>query len=100
MEDTKEFYTALLGIRHPWRVDKVELNLSKNRIDVWVKEIKGLHWKCPVCRPSGPCMTTNWKVVGVIWIPASAKPLSRPGPWGPTGAGPLGGAGSAIYPRL
>jgi transposase len=54
MEDTKELYTALLGIRHPWRVDKVELNLPKNRVDVWVKEIKGLHWKCPVCRQSGP----------------------------------------------
>jgi hypothetical protein len=53
MEDTKELYTALLGIRHPWRVDKVELNLSKNRVDVWIKEIKGLHWKCPVCRRSG-----------------------------------------------
>ena len=53
MEDTKELYTAQLGIRHPWRVDKVELNLSKNRVDVWVKEIKGLHWKCPVCRRSG-----------------------------------------------
>jgi transposase len=54
MEDTKELVTALLGIRHPWRVDQVELNLSKNRVDVWVKEIKGLHWKCPVCRQSGP----------------------------------------------
>ena len=40
MEDTKELYAALLGIRHPWRVVKVELDLSKNRVDVWVEEIQ------------------------------------------------------------
>lgn len=54
MENTKELYTALLGIRHPWWVDKVELNLSKNRVDVWVKEVKGFKWKCPFCGQSGP----------------------------------------------
>lgn len=54
MENTKGLYTALLGIRHPWWVDKVELNLSKNRVDVWVKEVKGLKWKCPFCGQSGP----------------------------------------------
>ena len=40
MEDTKELYAALLGIRHPWRVVKVELDLPKNRVDVWVEEIQ------------------------------------------------------------
>lgn len=53
MED-KELYTALLGIKHPWRVDKVKLDLPNNRIDVWVTEIEGLKWKCPVCGQIGP----------------------------------------------
>jgi transposase len=53
MEDTKELYAALLGIRHPWRVVKVELDLPKNRVDVWVMEIKGLKWKCPICGQTG-----------------------------------------------
>ncbi len=54
MEDIKELYAALLGIRHPWRVVKVDLDLPKNRIDIWVTESKGLRWKCPVCGQSGP----------------------------------------------
>jgi transposase len=54
MEDTKQLYAALLGIRHPWRVVKVELDLPKNRVDVWVTEIKGLKWKCPTCEQVGP----------------------------------------------
>ena len=53
MED-KEMYAALLGIKHPWRVDKVKLDLNRNRVDVWVKEIEGLKWKCPVCGQNGP----------------------------------------------
>lgn len=54
MEDTKELYAALLGIRHPWRVVKVALDLTKNRVDVWVEEFKGLKWKCPACGQTGP----------------------------------------------
>jgi transposase len=53
MED-KELYAALLGIKHPWRVVKVELDLPNNRVAVWVTEIKGLNWKCPVCGQTGP----------------------------------------------
>ncbi len=54
MENIKELFTALLGIRHPWHVDKVVLDLGKNRVDVWVKEVKGLIWKCPHCGERGP----------------------------------------------
>jgi transposase len=53
MGDVKELYAALLGIKHPWHVDKVELDLPKNRVDIWVTEIKGLKWKCPVCGQTG-----------------------------------------------
>jgi transposase len=53
MED-KELYAALLQIRHPWRVEKVALDLKKNRVDVWVKEVKGVPWRCPFCREAGP----------------------------------------------
>ena len=53
MED-KELYATLLGIKHPWRVDKVKLDMDKNRVDVWVAEIKGIQWKCPVCGQAGP----------------------------------------------
>jgi transposase len=53
MED-KELYAALLGIRYPWRVDKVALDMKKKRVNVWVKEVKGVIWKCPHCGERGP----------------------------------------------
>jgi hypothetical protein len=37
MRDT-EFYEALLGLRGPWRVSKVELDSSAGRVDVWVED--------------------------------------------------------------
>lgn len=54
MENTKELYAALLDIRYPWRVDKVALDIKKNRVDVWIKEVKGVIWKCPHCGERGP----------------------------------------------
>ena len=38
MQDT-ELYNALLGLRHPWRVREVKLDLAGDRVDVWVEEI-------------------------------------------------------------
>jgi transposase len=35
MRDTT-LYQHLLGIEHPWRVSKVELDTEKQRVDVWV----------------------------------------------------------------
>ena len=43
-----------MGISYPWDVDKVALDLKKNRIDVWIQEVKGVIWKCPYCGARGP----------------------------------------------
>jgi len=48
MQDT-ELYTALLGLRSPWRVREVRLDLAADRVDVWVEEIAAATWKCPEC---------------------------------------------------
>jgi hypothetical protein len=34
MEDT-ELYRHVLGIEEPWRVDRVQLNVKDERVDVW-----------------------------------------------------------------
>lgn len=49
MRDT-EFYEALLGLRDPWRVIKVELDSAAGRVDVWIEDPSGLKWSCPKCR--------------------------------------------------
>ena len=38
MQDT-ELYNALLGLRHPWRIREVKLDLAGDRVDVWVEEV-------------------------------------------------------------
>src|SRR3990172_7533625 len=52
MQDT-ELYSALLGLRHPWRVREVRLDLAGDRVDVWVEEVSGAVWECPECGKGG-----------------------------------------------
>ena len=47
-------YNALLGLRHPWRVREVKLDLAGDRVDVWVEEIARAVWECPECRKKAP----------------------------------------------
>jgi len=48
MKDT-ELYRRLLGLEDPWFVDRVELKMDEERVDVWVKHRRGTRWKCPEC---------------------------------------------------
>lgn len=48
MRDT-ELYRHLLGIEKPWTVDRVELNVKEQRVDVWVEHGEGCRWACPEC---------------------------------------------------
>ncbi len=53
MEDI-EFYAQLLGLPDPWRVRKVALDITANRVDVWVEELPGARWNCPECSQGAP----------------------------------------------
>lgn len=53
MEDT-ELYTMLLGIRTPWRVTKVLVDMTVERVDVWVEETPGMKCTCAVCKHVAP----------------------------------------------
>lgn len=53
MEDT-ELYTMLLGIKPPWRVTKVRVNMPAERIDVWVEEAPGTKCPCVTCKRPPP----------------------------------------------
>lgn len=48
MKDT-DLYQKLLGLEAPWSVEKVDLNLSSERVDVWVEHPAGQTWPCPTC---------------------------------------------------
>ncbi|MFW6099526.1 MAG: transposase family protein [Thermodesulfobacteriota bacterium] len=53
MRDTT-LYQHLLGIEYPWTVSKVELDVEKRQVDVWVEHPEGLKWPCPECGAEGP----------------------------------------------
>ncbi len=48
MRDT-ELYRHLLGLLEPWTVERVELNVSEQRVDVWAAHPTGQRWPCPEC---------------------------------------------------
>lgn len=52
MRDT-DLYRQLLGLEKPWTVDRVELDIKQQRVDVFAKHDKS-KWMCPECnKPFG-----------------------------------------------
>jgi transposase len=52
MQDT-ELYRALLGLEAPWRVARVDLDVKKQRVDVFAEHGARKSWPCPECEE--PC---------------------------------------------
>jgi len=48
-----ELYRYLLGIEQPWTVERVTLDIEKQRVDVWVNHPEGIGWPCPECGAKG-----------------------------------------------
>ena len=48
MQD-KELYEELLGIKAPWKVSRIELDVKAERVDVWTEHSEGESWSCPEC---------------------------------------------------
>jgi transposase len=51
MRDT-ELYRHLLGIESPWTVTRVDLNVKRQVVEVFVEHKEGEHWPCPECGAS------------------------------------------------
>ena len=49
-----ELYFYLLGLKSPWAVEKVSLDIKKRRVDVWVEHPSGETWQCPKCEKVQP----------------------------------------------
>lgn len=50
-----ELYRQILGLEAPWSVTRVDLNVEKERVDVWVGHKRGKLWPCPKCQRRLPC---------------------------------------------
>lgn len=54
MNDIRSLYTAVLGLRAPWDIERVETNLETGEVHVWVALPKGERWVCPECHAAAP----------------------------------------------
>jgi len=48
MHDTA-LYQDLLGLKSPWTVSRVELNVTGQCVEVWAEHPEGASWPCPHC---------------------------------------------------
>lgn len=54
MQD-KQLYQQILGLEEPWKVERVDLDTSAQRVDVHVEHQDAAQWCCPKCRRTLPC---------------------------------------------
>ena len=54
MHDT-ELYRQILGLEKPWFVSKVELDIGKQEVSVWVEHEPAVRWPCPECQRELAC---------------------------------------------
>jgi transposase len=45
-----DLYRQLLGLEKPWTVERVELDVKKQRVDVFAKHDQPKSWTCPECK--------------------------------------------------
>lgn len=48
MRDT-QLYQQILGLAEPWFVERVELDIADQRVDIFVEHAADAHFPCPVC---------------------------------------------------
>ena len=53
-EQAKLFIEEILGFSKPWRVEKIEKDLEKEKIIINLDYPKGTKFKCPVCGEECP----------------------------------------------
>jgi transposase len=52
--ESKELYRHLLGVNEPWTVERVDLDMAKQHVDVHVDHLKGARFACPDCGQECP----------------------------------------------
>ena len=54
MRDT-DLYGQVLGLTAPWQVERVDLDVAGQRVDIWVEHPPGVAWNCPRCGRALTC---------------------------------------------
>lgn len=97
MRDT-ELHAQILGVKAPWFVDKVDLKVSENSVDIWLDHGPGERWPCSECGKLLPCRDhaggTSLAPSGYVSVQdvtsCSSSASGMPGTWSSLGACALG----------
>lgn len=54
MSEINRLYTAVLGLKSPWSIDRVETELAAGEVHVWVALPPNTRWVCPTCLAPAP----------------------------------------------
>lgn len=54
MSEIDRLYEAVLGLKAPWSIERVETQLDAGEVHVWVALPKGERWVCPECHAEAP----------------------------------------------
>lgn len=85
MNDIRSLYTAVLGLRAPWDIERVETKLESGEVHVWVALPKGERWVCPECHAAAPIhdhQERSWRHLDTCqfktWVHARVPRLNCP----------------------
>jgi transposase len=60
-----DFFTKLLRLKRPWKVERVSISLEEKEIDVWLEHRRRAEFACPECRAPLPIYdhvaTRRWR---------------------------------------
>ncbi|OFV80017.1 MAG: hypothetical protein A2W26_01410 [Acidobacteria bacterium RBG_16_64_8] len=83
--DDRSLYAALLGLKKPWAVDRVELQREAGEVHVWVALPSRTRWVCPECLAAAPIhdhQERSWRHLDTCqfrtWIHARVPRLNCP----------------------
>jgi transposase len=54
VSEIDNLYAAVLGLKAPWRVERVETHLDAGEVHVWVALPQKERWVCPECQAGAP----------------------------------------------
>ena len=54
MSEIDKLYEAVLGLKAPWRIERVETDLAAGEVHVWVALPVNTRWVCPECQAEAP----------------------------------------------
>ena len=59
MFEQKELFAAALGIKKPWKLNEVNFDPKKGKLDIYIEKIRGEKVECPICGKA--CQTHDSK---------------------------------------